>query len=236
VSARANRTGVYELPEVPELEDIFKVWARRIKLSIRTNTVGKVIVYDPATQKATVSVEILQIVKVFNIPTDPNAVAPSPPAILTNIPVVWPRGSTGYMTTPLLPGATGEIRIQDRSLHQWMLLGAATDPVLAFTHALQDGVFEPGLHADINPITPPTDQTATVLHDDLAIKLGRAAALGVARQTDTVTQGPDMTAFMAATVTALNTIAAAVPVAIVPPIPPGTLGTITTASTKVKAE
>lgn len=68
------------------------------------------------------------------------------------------------------------------------------------------------------------------------IKHGAAATLGVARQTDTVAPNGDFNAFAASIIAALNTIAAAVPVVIVPPVAPTTIGTISTASTKVKAE
>jgi hypothetical protein len=68
------------------------------------------------------------------------------------------------------------------------------------------------------------------------VKLGEAAALGVARLTDGVSASGDMVAYMAAVVTALTTIAAQVPVGITPPIPPTVIGQISQASTKVKSE
>lgn len=247
MSARSNRTGIFEVPENPDIVDLFKGQLRRLRLSMRTNTVGTVVAYNPATQQVTVTVDILQIIKVFNLP-DPNAEAPTPPVILTNIPVVWPRAGTGYLTFPLVPGDTGTITIMDRSIDNWLLLGAPVDPISSATHALQDAVFEPGLHPQTNPIVPPTDLTGTVLHDDLAVKLGRLAALGVARLTDTTSANVDMTSWMVEVTAAIATMAALFnaapgPVLSAPgtiPIFPTTLptdfGVITSASAKVRSE
>ena len=77
--------------------------------------------------------------------------------------------------------------------------------------------------------------TATV-EAATSVLLGAVATLGVARLTDDVAASGAMVTFMAAVVTALNVIAAAVPVVIATPIPPTTIGQISSASTKVKAE
>ena len=244
---RENRTGLYELEETPELFDLLRTYGRRLKLSMRTNTVGTVIAYDPATQRATVTVDILQIIKVFGLP-DPNATTPTPPFILTNIPVAWPRSGGGYLTFPINPGDTGTITVMDRSIQQWLLLGAPTDPIQSATHALQDAVFEPGLHPSTNPITPPTDPTAAVLHHDAFIKLGRAAALGIARLTDTTSSDVSMTLWIAQVTTALVAMAAffnappgpmvsaPLSVPVFPAVPPTDFGIITKASIKSSSE
>jgi hypothetical protein len=86
-------------------------------------------------------------------------------------------------------------------------------------------------------ITLRTDGPTATVDAATEVKLGEGATLGAARLTDPVAPTGDMTTFMAAVVTALNLIAAAPgPVVIVPPIPPGTIGTISGASSKVKAE
>lgn len=175
--ARENRTGIFEMPQDPELEDLFRVAFRKLQLELRTNTVGRVVSYDPATQTVNVTTEILQVFK--DLKTPPNPVKPSPerlgdPILLEGLPVAWPRTSSGYLTFPLNPGDTGEIRVQDRSLQRWLELGQAVDPISAWVHELGAGVFSPCLWPSTNPITPPTDQTAAVLEAEL-IKLGRGA-------------------------------------------------------------
>jgi hypothetical protein len=145
-------------------------------------------------------------------------------------------------------------------------MGGPLDPATADKHDLNDGFFLPLVYHGLNtPVSPadahqlgPDDGTAafeialadksmrawtsgpTVNIDaSAAVQLGNPLGplLAVARQTDPVGATPDMTAFMAAVVAALNTIAAAVPVVITPPIPPaGAIGSITAGSAKVQSE
>ena len=185
--SRENRAvDPFDLPQSPGLADLLRLIARQVKLSIRTHVPASVVVYDPATQKATVLVQPLQVVRytdetrlpVGAVPdgTPPNANATLPPITLVGIPVHWPRTAAGYITFPLLPGDTGELHISDRALETWLAAGAPVDPGLALTHALKDSVFHPGLHPDTAPIVPPTDLTATVLEGPL-VKLGRLATV-----------------------------------------------------------
>jgi len=252
---RSDRTGPYELGDNPTLTGISRNWARKVRLSMRTHCPATLVAYDPATQTATVTIDILGIVKVFTGPpgVDPNLVnltKPSPPYVLTGIPVVFPSSgdSKGYLTFPLLPGSTGYVEVMDRGLQTWLdrMTPIPVDPVESATHALADSIFVPGLTDNLHRIVIPTDMVGARLHHDVqttisagtTVKLGgTAATLGVARLTDPVTANADMVTFMTMVVTALTTIAAAVPVVIVTPIPPATtMGTITTASTKVKSE
>ena len=193
---RENRAvDPFDLPQHPTLSDLLRVIARQVRLSIRTHVPARVVAYDPATQTASVQVELLQVVRYTDpkrlpagaVPSGapPNAEATLPPTQILKVPVVWPRTLAGYVTFPLVPGDTGELHISDRSLEQWRLAGAPTDPGLAFTHALKDAVFHPGLHPDTAPITPATDLTATVLEGTL-IKLGRLAATDGAAKAETL--------------------------------------------------
>ncbi len=205
----------WDLPPDPELVDILRVIARNIRLSMRTHVPASVVSYDPATQKAIVQVQPLQVVKVADatrIPTKivslkgvpPNAEATLQPIILKNIPVAWPRTLLGYVTFPLNAGDTGELHVSDRSMAAWLQTGIPSDPIMAFTHALQDGVFHPGLHSDVNPIVPPTDTTATVVEGTTALKLGRNAVSPAVKATELVAA---VDAAIAAAVTAAAAIA-----------------------------
>lgn len=239
---RENRTGVFELPSDPQIEDLLRVFGRRIKLSIRTNTVGTIVTFNPTTQLATVRVDVLEVFKlVTGAPgVDPNLVnaeiPQTPPLVLAGVPVQIAGTGTSYLSHPLLPGATGVLHVMDRSIRPWMqaVASMAVDPVQSATHALHDAVFVPGLRAKRDAITPPIDLTATVLHDDTLLKLGRAAVLGVARLTDTTSSDATMTAWIIASQAVLAGAAAllALPV----PVPPTDFGIITAASTKVVSE
>jgi hypothetical protein len=255
--SRSTRTGVFELPETPEFEDLIKVYGRRLRLSMHTNTVGTVIAYNPLNQTATIQVDLLEVVKVLSSPlpgVDPNAinlVAPQPPIILNNIPVVYPRGQTGYLTFPIVPGTTGVLTIMERSIQSWLNRPTSipVDPYQSATHALQDAIFEPGLTDNLNRITPPTSLVSTVLHDDIQIQLGRLAALGNARLSDTVAPDANMISWMLDVTIALVNIATilnAAPgpvlsapgsVPVFPTTPPSpNIGVISSASTKVLSE
>ena len=240
---RENKTGVFEIPQDPKLADLFRAALRNLKVQIRTHTVGTVTAYDAATQRADVTVDVLQVVRDnFTEPTsaNPNPVSTLPAVQLKGIPVAWPRAGGSYLTFPLSAGDTGEVHIQDRNLGQWIQLGEASDPVSAITHALGDGVFHPNIYPDNAPISPPTDQGAAVLESD-AIKLGRAALLGVARLNDSTTAAPSMNVWITSVTTAITQIAAYInalaPGSVTPPAgPPTDFGFISEASSKVSAE
>ena len=71
--ARENQTGVFEIPQDPKLADLFRASLRNLKVQIRTHTVGTVTAYDTATQRADVSVDVLQVVRDnFTQPTSAN--------------------------------------------------------------------------------------------------------------------------------------------------------------------
>jgi hypothetical protein len=177
VTDRSLRTGIYELDQEPELPDLFRVALRNQSLRTRTHTVARVVTYDPATQRVTVTVEVPQVIKDHvtpATPAKPNPVKTQDPVVLQSIPVAWPSTGTGYITFPLVPGDTGELHIQDRSLKLWLETGLPRDPVTAWTHSLADAVFHPGLRATPAPITPPTSLTATVVEGPL-VNLGALA-------------------------------------------------------------
>jgi hypothetical protein len=233
-----QRTGVYDLREKPKLEDLMQALDRNLRVTIRTATVGAIIAsdaqplgYDPATQLCSVLVQQLTVTKNPAAAQGAASTTTQPPLLLKNVPVSWPRTNSGHLSFPLNIGDTGELIIQDRSLAEWREKGFPVDPIDNWTHNRGDAVFHPGLHADTNPIVPPTDQTATVLEGPAlaGVKLGALAALGVARQTDTVAAGASMTAWIAAVNAALNGLGVPVPA-------PTDFGIISSASTKVQAE
>ncbi len=177
MSNRQNRTGLFEMPNQPELPDLFLVALREAALQLRTHSVARVVAYDPATQTASLSGELLQVVKdllTTPTPANPNPTNIQEPVLLQGIKVAWPTTAAGYLTFPLVPGDTGELHVQDRSIDQWRATGIPSDPVSAFIHMLGDSVFHPNIRPDANPIVPPTSLVATVLEGPL-VHLGRLA-------------------------------------------------------------
>lgn len=246
----ARAVDPFDLQQQPDLDELLRTLARNIRLSIRTMVPASVVSYDAARQRAVVQVALLQVVRIVDparVPRNvltvtgrpPNAEAVLQPLQLVDIPVAFPRTNAGYITFPLVAGDTGELIVADRSLDQWLLKGLPTDPQLAFTHALKDSVFHPGLHPDTNPITPPTDAAATVV-EGTQIKIGRAAALAAARATDPLSASANLSTWAAAVeaalVTAMSPIAPASSWATLGLGGSGALGTITSGSAKTSVE
>ena len=185
MASRENRTGIFELTQNPEIADLFRVALRGLSLSLRTHSVGTVVAYDTETQRASVRVDALQVLKDLGVeptPANPLPESVQPAIVLKEIPVAFPRTSSGYLTFPISVGDTGELHVQDRNLSQWLEIGQATDPVSAFIHNLADSVFHPNIFPASNPIAPPTSQTATVLEGP-AINLGAQAVDPIALAT-----------------------------------------------------
>ncbi len=158
-----------------QLSDLLAGHRRNIELDLRVSAPGRVVTYDPATQTATIRLEFLAIRLVEG------EEVPEPPLLLHGVPVAWPGGSAGYVTTPLAPNDPGKLTFTDRCLSTWLQAGNAAapiDPINARTHNLADAVFEPGLRP-LTEARPPTDQTATVVEGPV-VKLGRAATQPVA--------------------------------------------------------
>lgn len=193
----------------PELPDVLNLFRRAIELGLRVSMPGHVTAYDPATQRATVQLGLLPVRFVEG------EEVPDPPLVLPQIPVAWPGGSLGYVTTPLLPGDTGLVVFSDRCMSLWLLNGGPTDPVNGRTHELGDGVFVPGLRNATNPIAPPTALDATVVHGPL-VRLGATGTEFALRGTA-----------LAATALSLSTVLAAVP----PATDPATVITLANANT-----
>ena len=229
---RENRTGVFEASQNPTLAELFRVVIRQVKLSMRTHTMGQLLEYDPVTQQARVAVDILTVVldnSKLPGPSDPDPTFTQPPVVLVDIPVAWPRTSSGYITFPLNEGDKGELHIQDRSLDAWLELGDAVDPIAAWTHALGDAVFHPHIFNDSNPIVPGTDQSAAVFEGD-EIKIGRGATDAAARVGDTTVADTTMDTWITAATAFMNGIT---PGAVVLPTD---FGVIDTGSSKVEIE
>lgn len=174
---RDGRPGVNEMPLNPELPDLFKAALRELRLQMRTNTVGTVVTYNAATRRASVRVDIRQVIK--DLVKQPTPIDPAPttvqqPIILQGIPVFIKGTESAYSTVPIVPGTTGELRVSDRNIQGWLSLAQAVDPVAAWTHALADAIFEPS-PLPSTKILPPTRPDAHVIEGPL-VALGYAAA------------------------------------------------------------
>jgi hypothetical protein len=151
-------------------------------------------------------------------------------------------------------GTTGLLIIADRCLDQWKVSGGPLDPATMDKHDIYHGHNSPTIDPLVDILGPDngsagfeiatgSDKSIRMFTDGpnatvdalTLIKLGAAAALGVARLNDPVSPNAAMTTFMTQVVAAFTVINGIIPVSI--PVPPvGAFGSISTASTKVKAE
>jgi hypothetical protein len=150
-----------------ELYDLLMLLRRSIELELRVCSPARVVSYNPATQTADVTLELLPVRELRDGTEVPDA-----PIKLVGIPVRWPRTAAGYQTLPLNAGDLGHVLFSDRCLSKWLAAGSPVDPVNGRAHSLADAFFEPGLSP--TPIATPTDQTAHVI-DGTLVKLGRTA-------------------------------------------------------------
>lgn len=177
MSDRANRTGIYELLQSPELEDLIRVAVRNAALEMRTHTMCTVTSYDPVLQTVAVTVDMRQRIKdPSKLPTaaDPNPTFLQLPAPLKGIPVAWPKTRKGYVTFELETGDRGELHVQDRAVDGYVPTGLPAEPARHWTHNLADSVFHPTTIHATGAITPPTSIAGTVIEGTL-VKLGRNA-------------------------------------------------------------
>lgn len=193
MSDRANRTGIWELLQNPEFEDLIRVAVRNAALEMRTHTMCTVKSYNPVTQTVNVTVDMRQRIKdPSKLPTaaDPNPTFLQEPAPLDNIPVAWPKTQKGYVTFELGEGDRGELHVQDRALDGYIPTGLQAEPARHWTHALADSVFHPTTVHTAGAITPPTSLVGTVIEGTL-VKLGAGAV-------DPAMKSPPWIAYVAA--------------------------------------
>lgn len=180
-----NQTGLYALPPDPTLSDLYRVWARKVGLAIRTAVPGTVTAYNPTTQEASVTVDYLQVQRVNQQvagapdPSETNEERASAPLLLPNVPVCWDGAGDGlaYLTFPLVPGCTGVLVVLDRSRDTWVNRTAAipVDPVKSAIHSLADCVFFPGLTDRAHRITPSSGTSIAAVLESSQVYLGKEA-------------------------------------------------------------
>jgi hypothetical protein len=219
------------------LGDLLVSLRRQMRLNMHVKLPASVIAYDPLTEKAQVTIGWLEIVRNLQIPTA-NAELPQLPKIIS-VRVAWEDNGIGDGSRfPIPPLTTGTVSVYDRDLSTWLATGVPVDPMFSWNHQLKDSTFKPDIRPDTVPVIPVVNPLAHVIRASALLQLGGDAALdGVARLLDGTTPSAEMATYMNAVVTALDTIAAAVPVAIIPPVPPAIdLGVISSASVKVLSE
>ncbi len=174
MTTRAQRDDIHTPSREPGLVDVLRLVQRDTMLKIHVSAPGKIVTFDPNTQKASISTEILAVFIDANGEDDLQQ-----PFTIPNVPVFFMQSGPSHDTMPMLPGTTGLLVVSDRSLGKWLSQGVPADPGLDHAHREEDAVFFPGFHPDNNPIAN-FDMTARVI-EALQIKIGKDAASKIAK-------------------------------------------------------
>jgi hypothetical protein len=122
---------------------------------INTAMPGRIVSYDPATNRAVVQ------------PSLPKMLAdgtPLPAPTIAEVPVLWPAIGGAVFTMPVRPGDEVWLQFSQRSLDQW-LGGDDSAPNDPRSFDLSDAVAIPGLRRDLPPVDP----------DAVVLQMGGAA-------------------------------------------------------------
>ncbi len=101
---------------------------------------GKIQSYDPATQTATVELQLKRA-----LPKGDGTYATEDLPVLENVPIQFPRTKLFAFTLPIAEGDFGLVVFSEMSLDQWRSKAGNTSPGDVGRHTLTGGVFQPGL-------------------------------------------------------------------------------------------
>lgn len=223
--------------ERPEAVDALRAQARAVQSLIRTLIPGIVVVYNDATQQATI--------QIARRGADRGGKPYTLPPLL-NVPVLWPSwGNTMRIQGFMVPGDEVLLGICDRSIEAFMLKGGVVNAETARMHHLSDAVAFP-VSFSAPKVKPPTLGVTTIGRDSAQIQisqdpappvvsvragqidLGELASQGAARVGDTVAADAAGVTSMAAWITAVSAATGATP--------PTNFGVIATGSAVTRIE
>lgn len=174
MSSQDRRDNLDADPAEPSLADLIARLRRRINIELRVAMPARVVTYNALTQRADVTLELLPV----RYDEVTGAEVPEPPIAIPDVPVRFLASPVGYVSVGIVPGTTGHVIFMDRAIDAWLKAGVPVDPLLGRTHDLADAVFEPGLHADTAPLSPPPSVIGAVVHG-AQVQLGANATSSV---------------------------------------------------------
>lgn len=145
----------------PGLEDMMRAAIRAALVDTHTALPGRIDAYDPATQRATVSIELLRELETEDGERVELSIAP-----ISNVPVMFPRSGGFALTFPVSVGDKCLIVFAERDISGWMQRGEVTVPPDARRHAYSDAIALLGLEVDTDALVPSTSATNVELRSD----------------------------------------------------------------------
>jgi hypothetical protein len=206
------------MPETPTLHNILSRLISSGMAKIRVAGPAKIISYDSATQTAEVEPQ-LKLTEDDEIPN------------LTNIPVLWPRGGDGYLVFPIETDDFGLLITCDLDIGTWREKGEQVPPGDLGRNELAFSVLFPGL-------APNTSALDDVGSDGKTVLGGSKVHLGAHDSTEKVVLGTAWASFMtsdflAAFITWLGQIDAAITAGSPPASTADLVASVTSYNTKL---
>lgn len=130
-----------ETERTPTLGEVIEARIATELESMHTAIPGRVVKYDPATQKA----DVQPLVRSAYLDEDGLRQTASLP-VVPSCPVAFPGGSGLVVTFPVAVGDFGLLIFAESSLDKWLAgSGGEVDPQFDHRHHLSDAVFIPGV-------------------------------------------------------------------------------------------
>jgi hypothetical protein len=121
----------------PELAEVISEAIDSALLDVHTSIPASIVIYNPATQTATVQIDLTKILEKLD-----GSLTIEPFTLLQNVPCSI-LGSTGHVIAfALAPGDTGHMCFSEASIDQWRTKGVLTSPGDIERHGMT-GYFHP---------------------------------------------------------------------------------------------
>lgn len=133
-------------PTPPKMTDVLAELKEDIIKTINCVKVCTIESYDPATQRATVVVNIKQVVG-----QNPDVLVDFP--LLVDVPAYVPGGGGAHISHPITKGDTGIVVFNDRDIEKYLETGGPKKPNTFRKHDLNDGLVIVGFRHNQNALT-----------------------------------------------------------------------------------
>lgn len=148
----------------PKLEDLFNVFARKLKIELNCVKVGTIQAIDYTTMTATIQILFQQQMRDGTYKNVP---------LLSDCPVFTLQGGGFSLEFPIAVGDTALVLFADRNLDNWFTSGGVMPPADGRMHALSDAIALVGLNPGAKPLTPtPTSNEARLVDRAGTTKVG----------------------------------------------------------------
>lgn len=131
------------------MAEVLEASRRTLAARIHTSIPGKIVLYDPVTNTATVKIAVKDFV--FDVEGDPQY---DEAIVFPMVLVMWPRGGGHVVRLPLTSDDHVNLLFAERSLAEWRASGQCSEPVDSRRLSIGYPVAIPGIAPDVSPLSP----------------------------------------------------------------------------------